>query len=269
MPDFVGSYHDHFAVLRADTPERLDEAYRLRYRVYCVENQFEDPERCPDGREVDDDDDRAVHTLLVHRRSGAAVGTARLILPQPGGGRPLPVHRTVRPRALAAFRRLSPRHTAEVSRFAVSKEFRRRRGEERHADAGFPGGGLGPAASERRLLPHITLGLVRGILGICLEYEITILAAMMEPALLRVLRRLGLEFEPLGPLVEHHGLRQPCVAHIAELIRSTRDRDGPLWWYVEADVCAIAARPATLNAARGTDAGRLSAAEISSARGFR
>jgi hypothetical protein len=36
MPDFVGSYHDHFAVLRADTPERLDEAYRLRYRVYCA-----------------------------------------------------------------------------------------------------------------------------------------------------------------------------------------------------------------------------------------
>ena len=29
--------------------ERLDDAYRLRYQVYCIENQFEDRGRCPTG----------------------------------------------------------------------------------------------------------------------------------------------------------------------------------------------------------------------------
>ena len=100
MPDFAdSSYDQHFDVLRADTPDRLDAAYRLRYQVYCVENRFEDRERCPDGREVDDDDDRSVHTLLVHRRSGAAIGAARLILPRPQSGRPLPIERLAHPGA--------------------------------------------------------------------------------------------------------------------------------------------------------------------------
>jgi N-acyl amino acid synthase of PEP-CTERM/exosortase system len=94
--------------------------------------------------------------------------------------------------------------------------------------------------AERRLLPHITLGLIRGILGICLDYEIALLAAVMEPLLLRILARLGLDFAPLGPLVRYHGLRQPCAADIADLIHGARERRGVLWQIVEADVAAIA-----------------------------
>ena len=56
MADFATSYNAHFEVVRADTRQQLDLAYRLRYRVYCVENPFEDPTRCSDGREIDDDD---------------------------------------------------------------------------------------------------------------------------------------------------------------------------------------------------------------------
>ncbi|HXC14875.1 MAG TPA: PEP-CTERM/exosortase system-associated acyltransferase [Stellaceae bacterium] len=266
MPDFVGSYDQYFTVLRADTRERRDDAYRLRYQVYCIENQFEDRGRCRDGREFDDDDDRSVHTLLVHRRSSAAVGTARLILPRPDALRPLPIQEILWPRERMIFERLPLHRTAEVSRFAVSKEFRRRCGEERFPDVGFSDRRPDPAASERRLLPHITLGLLRGILGICLEYEISILAAVMEPALLRVLCRLGLDFVPLGPLVEHHGRRQPCVAPIAELIRGSRDRAGPLWRYVEADLSAMAAVPAI--AARAGMPAEPGHPPLSSARGF-
>lgn len=242
MPDFVGSYHEAFSVLRADRPERLDQAYRLRYRVYCIENQFEDHRHFPDGRETDADDDRSAHTLLVHRRSGAAVGTARLILPD--RSRPLPIERVLRPAELPALRRLPWRRTAEVSRFAVSKQFRRRRGEERYADARLGRAGLAAprtdlSAAERRLLPQITFGLLRGILGICIECDIAVVVAVMEPALLRILRRLGLDFEPLGPLVEHHGWRQPSVAHFESLLRQSRACAGPLWRYVATDLSTI------------------------------
>jgi N-acyl amino acid synthase of PEP-CTERM/exosortase system len=239
MPDFGGSYHRHFDVLRADTPDLLDLAYRLRYQVYCVENQFEDPARCSDRREIDEDDDRSVHILLIHRRTGVVAGTARLILPRPEIGRLLPIQRILRdaesPTLLQALRR-----AGEVSRFAAAKEFRRRRSEARFVDTGFADPLSCPDGAERRLMPHITLGLIRGILGICLEYQITLLAAVMEPALLRILARLGLHFERLGPLVQYHGLRQPCAAEITELICSAREQSGPLWQYVEADVAAIA-----------------------------
>jgi hypothetical protein len=35
--DFLSCYRQHFEIVRADTPSLLDEAYRLRYQVYCVE----------------------------------------------------------------------------------------------------------------------------------------------------------------------------------------------------------------------------------------
>ncbi|HEY2540862.1 MAG TPA: PEP-CTERM/exosortase system-associated acyltransferase, partial [Stellaceae bacterium] len=221
MPDFVGFLNQYFDVIRADTPDLRDLAYRLRYQVYCVENAFEDPTRCSGKREADEDDDRSVHTLLVHRQSGAVAGTARLILPHPGSGRVLPIERILSA-ARPSMVLLPLQHTGEVSRFAVSREFRRRRSEIRCADAGFADTRLDPAAAEKRLMPHITLGLIRGILAICLDYEITLLAAVMEPALLRILARLGLDFAPLGPLVQYHGLRQPCAANILDLIRGAR-----------------------------------------------
>lgn len=244
MPDFVGSFNQYFDVICAGTPDLRDLAYRLRYQVYCVEKAFEDSARCPGKRETDEDDDRSVHTLLVHRQSGAVAGTARLILPQPGSSRVLPIERILRaarPRVL----RLPLQHAGEVSRFAVAREFRRRRREIRQVDAGFADPRHDPGAAEKRLMPHITLGLIRGILAICLDYDITLLAAVMEPALLRILARLGLDFVPWGPLVQYHGLRQPCAAEITDLIRGARERSGLLWQYVEPELAAIAPPPVT------------------------
>ncbi len=80
-------------------------------------------------------------------------------------------------------------------------------------------------------MPFITLGLLRGVFDICLEYEITHLAAVMEPPLIRILRRLGLEFVPIGGLVEHHGRRQPCIAKLADLIQKSRESASLLWQY--------------------------------------
>ena len=47
MPDFVGSYHRHFDMVRADTPTLLDLCYRLRYQVYCLENSIRGPGALP------------------------------------------------------------------------------------------------------------------------------------------------------------------------------------------------------------------------------
>jgi N-acyl amino acid synthase of PEP-CTERM/exosortase system len=237
IADFVASYDRYFEVVRATTPEQLDLAHRLRYQVYCIENSFEDPARCSDGREVDEDDNRSAHALLLHRQSGATAGTVRLIMPLlDDGRRPLPIERTLDPAARLRLEPL-PRHlVAEVSRFAVSKNFRRRHGDGHYAEAGFSRSLAGRAARDRRLIPFITFGLLRAVFAICLEHGIIHLAAMMEPALLRLLFRLGLVFEPLGGLVEHHGLRQPCVARLVDLARRSREEASLLWHYASREI---------------------------------
>lgn len=229
-------YERHFTVVRATTPELLRKAYRLRYQVYCVENAFEDPGQQIDHSEIDEYDDRAVHTLLVHRRSGEVVGTSRVILPHKGEPRSLPMATLLQGADLRRFGEFPAAQTAEISRFAVSKQFRRRYGEVRYADVGFAENVSAPEISERRLMPFITLGLLGGVLGICFEYEITHLAAVMEPPLIRILRRLGLDFKPIGGLVEHHGLRQPCIAQLADLIQHSRDSESLVWQYVSRTV---------------------------------
>ena len=58
---------------------------------------------------------------------------------------------------------------------------------------------------------------------------ITHIAAMMEPSLLRLLRRMGIEFHPMGGLVEHHGVRQPAWAIVAHLIERAKECHRELW----------------------------------------
>jgi N-acyl amino acid synthase of PEP-CTERM/exosortase system len=214
--EFLSCYRRHFEVVRADTPALLDEAYRLRYQVYCVENRYENPDQQVHGRERDLYDDRSVHSLLIHRHSGLAAGTIRVILPGTDTqDLPLPINIATDSGQHDLLRRLPPSHTAEISRFAVSKAFRRACTEP----------------EDRRMLRYITIGLFRGALEICREHEVQYICAVMERALIRLLARLGLAFEQIGDLIEHHGPRQPCFAQVNQLIEGSRAEGTLLWRY--------------------------------------
>jgi N-acyl amino acid synthase of PEP-CTERM/exosortase system len=126
---------------------------------------------------------------------------------------------------LRAFRRLPGESTGEISRFAVSKAFRRRRLADGYS------GVSRLWKAEQRIMPCITFGLFCGILDICLDRGISHVSAVMEPALLRLLKRFGLHFAPVGGLIEYHGLRQPCVAPLHDLINHVRDESRLLWLY--------------------------------------
>lgn len=213
-------YARWFDVVAADTPERLAEAHRLRYQVYCVENAYEDAAAHPDGLETDEYDSHAVHSLLIHRPTGMVAGTVRLILPDGSGSvAALPVSKVCTDPVLHDPAVFPPARTAEISRFAVSKAFRRRITDGSHPDLEFGNGRPDArAAGERRILtPNITLGLMKAIAEMSIRNGITHLTAMMEPALLRLTARLGIKFAPLGKLVEYHGTRQPCYAEVATL----------------------------------------------------
>jgi N-acyl amino acid synthase of PEP-CTERM/exosortase system len=202
----------HLSVVAADTEALLDQVFRLRYQVYCVERGFENAAEHPDGRERDHDDGRSLHFLVLDRASGEAAGTVRLILPQIGSE--LPVIRLARNTG-----GMLPAHsTAEVSRFAVTKAFRR------------PLATSWSSARDRRSgLPIIAFGLIQAIVMMSAVGGITHIVAMMEPALLRLLRRMSIEFYPVGGLVEHHGLRQPGWAAMGHLCQRVKECHRELW----------------------------------------
>src|SRR5712672_2387785 len=115
--DLSRLYTRHFDVVRADTSALLDRVYAIRYQVYCVENAFEDPAENFGEREMDPDDDHAAHILLIHRETGEAAGTARVIFSDTSNHRPLPVEAVLDPAGKCLFGRLPLASTGEVSRF--------------------------------------------------------------------------------------------------------------------------------------------------------
>jgi N-acyl amino acid synthase of PEP-CTERM/exosortase system len=58
---------------------------------------------------------------------------------------------------------------------------------------------------------------------------------VVEPALLRVLRNFGLVFTPVGPLVDHHGRRQPAAANLNELLATCRRLRPDVWSVITDD----------------------------------
>lgn len=223
----VEIYNRYFETVPADTPERLDEAYRLRYQVYCVEHPFENPLEHPDGRETDIYDAHSVHSLLIHRPTGSVAGTVRLILPYDDN--PLPIASICHHPMLKERLALAPRKTAELSRFAVSKQFRRRATDTPIVDYGIVERPANPESTDRRVMPHITLGLMKAVFDMSLDRGITHLFAVMEPALLRLINRIGLVFDPIGPLVDYHGGRQPCHSGLSELLGRLRQIQPEIW----------------------------------------
>ena len=232
MNTFSNVFQQNFEIVKAVTPLLIDEAYRLRYQVYCEEKGYEDASRFPDQREYDAYDSHSVHCLVRHRFSGVYIGVARLVLPHPRKtGQLLPIEQHCQLNLAEThphFAALPRQSLGEASRFSVSRVFRRRVTEEgliwgisRESDSFnadfYPG-------LNRRHLPMISLGLIGGLFQMCVDHGIDYCYAAMEPALLRLLKGFGLNFQPLGMPVEYHGMRVPAIFPVNEMHQVMRQR---------------------------------------------
>lgn len=193
-----------FSVVIADNPRLMNEVYRLRYQIYCVERGFEPGDN---GVEKDKFDARARHVLVIHRETGEAVGTVRVIPSSlTGGVEGLPMTSVCAP---GLIRHLPPMTTGEISRFAVSKV----------RSSGCRAGAM------------LRLGLMQGVVHLSIELGLTHWCAIMEPTLIRLLQAHAIHYLPVGPLVEYHGLRQPCFATISSVIERSRSEQWESWDY--------------------------------------
>lgn len=228
--ELIDNFNQRFAVVTADTPALQEQAFRLRYQVYCIENSFENRDDHPLEQELDEYDHRSVHSVIIDRPSQIITGTVRIILPdQDAAEKSFPIQKVCNHPLLQKHRLLHVSRSAEISRFAVSKEFSRRAADQRpvrrHTDF----------SNERRAsMPNITLGLMNAIVRMSAEHGVSEWFAVMEPTLLRLLARFGIYFSPIGPMVNYHGMRQPCHAVMETLLARVR-RERPDVWEVITD----------------------------------
>jgi len=182
-------------------PLQILEAKRLRYRVYCEERGFEPGDG---GLEQDEYDDSSRHVLVRSRQSGQVYGTVRLVLVN-DEAKGFPMERVCEDWVLGPLPR---RHTAEISRFALTRDR----------------AGLSPAAASL-----MRLFLTQGIIAWSGELGLTHWCAIMEKTLLRLLRSSAIYFLPVGPAVEYHGIRQPAIFALEDGLERMRRENRAIW----------------------------------------
>lgn len=237
-PDLISAFNQYFELVPVDTPELRMQAFVLRYQVYSLETGFEREEDCKagvdgEGRplhwEEDEFDARSDHYLVRHRRTGIYAATARLILADAKDVMaPFPIETHCRLEQWVGDAGIR-RRLGEISRFAVSKAFKRRLGEagtlagvSPHVDSYFE-------RDERRTFPHISLGLFAAVMRMVYAHRVTHCYAVMEPALHRLIGRFGVVFHQIGPTVDYHGLRIPCLGTVDEALPSIKLASPPVW----------------------------------------
>jgi N-acyl amino acid synthase of PEP-CTERM/exosortase system len=217
-------------MVQADNSALKQEVYKLRYQVYCLETGFENPEDFPSEIEKDEYDDESIHFLIQHKRTGEYAATTRLILPNiehPEKLFPMEKHCVIDRLDLVGH--LQRSKIAEVSRFCVSKTFKRRAGELGTV-TGINKSTENPfSEDERRSFPHITVGLLACLIYGCNQHGVSHWYAVMEPALIRFFTYIGMYFTGIGPVVEYHGKRQPCVIEQDYLLSGVKEKNVQVW----------------------------------------
>lgn len=248
--DISNIFNSVFDIQLATTPEEINEVFELRYQVYCIDRPFEDPNCFTDKREYDAYDQRAAHALIRYRSTGDIVAAVRIVMtgnspdqaefPMEGSC----IHHMDQ-RAQDAFAGTHRMRIAEISRMAVSRDFRRRLNEDKTASGVTDFVCYGDSENGKRALPYISLGLFAAILQMSVRHGITHWVAAMEPALLRMLKRFGVEFDHVGPVLEYHGRRRPAFTEAASMLECARKLRPDVWSLVTNDGVEL---PAHLNA---------------------
>lgn len=224
MRELLEALQLYFRIVIADTPDLMEQIHRIRYEVFCKEFHFEREEDCPGGLEKDEYDGQSIHCLVIHKATQLPAGCVRLVNTLKDDLlAPLPIEKYC-----GASLYQGPQHPSrlpresmcEISRLAVSPDFRRRKGESQS-----PLGNIEELkfdAEEIRLFPLISFAVFIAILSLAVITKRQNGYAVMEPWLAQHLKLIGFSFEQIGEPTEYHGTR---VAFHYTLERALRDRD--------------------------------------------
>lgn len=186
---------DYWLTARAITHHQdVHRVFRLRYRVYCEEKGFFTPEDYPNGLESDEFDDRSVH-FAAFDQNGEVAGSVRLVCHGTDGGFPYQQHCPVFAGVALPFHGAA----GEVSRLVLSRGHR------------IPPGGGNTGT--------VIMSVYREMYRYSLEHGVHYWYAAMERSLVRMMGRIGVEYERIGPEVDYYGPVAPYLLELAELQR--------------------------------------------------
>lgn len=113
-------FKKHTITRATNNKDIVNEIFKIRYFLYCVQDRLLNPKDYPDGVEFNNDDDRSEQFAVFNPQS-EIVGTFRLIKPN---GRKFPTEQEFGLSSI--FTNNSIRHkTVEISRFMVRSEYRK------------------------------------------------------------------------------------------------------------------------------------------------
>jgi len=220
-------FQEYFQIVPAVTDELVEEAQKIRHDVYCRELGWEPISA--DGLEKDEYDPHALHCLLRSTTRDKFIGCIRLVLPtDSGAGMSLPIQETCNGVLEAGHpdpNDLENLLVAEVSRLAISADYRRRRHEQGRPVA------MGEEQSvreERRKFPYIPVALYLGMLHMASRQNIKTLYILTEPLLAKHFSRLGGKLQQVGKGIEHRGLRVPYIMDVEEVLHEAKFMLRPL-----------------------------------------
>ncbi len=242
--DLGAGFSQYFEFLPALDAATRQAVYRIRHEVYCRDLGWE-PVR-DDGLEQDEFDAQSIHCLLRRKGTGEPVGCTRLILRRPGpGSEPLPFEHhcdKALHRHLVDPAALPPEQQAEVSRLAVMRNYRQRKGEQDSAVA-LSDDDFASRGPQSRF-PYIPVGLYLGVASIAQRLGREYVFVLTEPRLARHFSRIGFAIDTVGDAIEHRGLRAPSLLRASQFMAHLRASIHPLYDVIDASVAAaFAAHP--------------------------
>ncbi|MGE5279209.1 MAG: PEP-CTERM/exosortase system-associated acyltransferase [Deltaproteobacteria bacterium] len=196
---------------KIDSPELLEDVFRLRYQVYCKERQFLSASDYPQEAERDPFDEFSFH-FGAFDVSGQLVGAVRLILPE---CHVFPIEERVPDLGLGDSLPMRG-ECAEISRLTISKEFRRSLSSGPLWGTGDP---LRRTGAILRKVSPIALGLCHLMYLECIEQQIGYCLALMERPLHLLLRLHGFSFRQVGREIDFAGPVAPYIIDVGAMDR--------------------------------------------------
>lgn len=206
-------FDERFEVFLADTDFAQCINKQIRYRVFCLERGFEDPDNFPNGEEQDEWDQQAAHFIVREKSSGRWVASTRIIHPKPSL-LPVEQHNSLSPGFLTGIDR---NEIGEISRFCIIRQnILTNSGFSQVSRSQFDWIG----AVDSKFQYEITWGMLRAVTYYGLAHGLEYSYMFITNSFARLLRRMGIVLYQSGMMTEFKGQRAPFLVDFSESIPS-------------------------------------------------
>jgi N-acyl amino acid synthase of PEP-CTERM/exosortase system len=221
----------------------FEDYLEARYLVFCEELGRVDPPGMFSSRghpvETDQYDPFSRHFIARHKATGCVAGFMRVIMPNEHGLNVTPRYIIERP---LPYPGATDDKIGEISRLAVTPQFRRRHSDEGKPVHGDPESEMThKAEGVRQHQPELVLGMYREVYQLCRQVGLDFCVAAMDNRFSRLLISLGFPFVPVSPVNESvKPPRRVYLISAAEMERMLGEREASILKFMQAQLSAAA-----------------------------